>query len=51
MTEADVDAVIQERLAARQSKDFARADQLRDELADKGVELLDSPTGTTWKIK
>ena len=51
MVEADVEAAIKDRLEARSSKDFARADQLRDELAQKGVELLDSPTGTTWKIK
>ena len=51
LTEADVDAAIQERLEARGNKDFARADQIRDELVQKGVELLDSPTGTTWKIK
>ena len=51
MTEADVAAAIEERLAARQNKDFSRADQIRDELGEKGVELLDSPTGTTWKIK
>ncbi len=51
MVEADVEAAIKDRLEARSSKDFARADQLRDELAQKGVELLDSPAGTTWKIK
>ncbi|MEN8687344.1 MAG: cysteine--tRNA ligase [Desulfuromonadales bacterium] len=51
LTAADVDAAIQERLEARGAKDFARADRIRDELAQKGVELHDSPTGTTWKIK
>ncbi len=51
MTETDVEAAIRDRLEARSSKDFARADQIRDELTQKGVELLDSPTGTTWKIK
>jgi cysteinyl-tRNA synthetase len=51
LTEADLDAAIQERLEARGNKDFARADQIRDELVQKGVELLDSPTGTIWKIK
>jgi cysteinyl-tRNA synthetase len=51
MEEAEVDTLIAERLAARQDKDFARADQIRDELAEKGVELLDSPTGTTWMIR
>jgi cysteinyl-tRNA synthetase len=51
LTEADLDAAIQERLEARGNKDFARADQIRDELVKKGIELLDSPAGTTWKIK
>ena len=51
LTAADVDAAIQERLEARGAKDFASADRIRDELAQKGVELHDSPTGTTWKIK
>ena len=51
LTEADLDAAIQERLQARGNKDFARADQIRDELVQKGIELLDSPAGTTWKIK
>ena len=51
LTEKDVEAAIQERLEARGAKDFTKADRIRDELAQKGVELLDSPTGTTWKIK
>ncbi len=51
LTEEDVERAIQERLAARGEKDFVKADRIRDELAHKGVELLDSPTGTTWKIK
>ena len=51
MTEKEVETAIRERLEARGDKDFARADLIRDELAQKGVELLDSPTGTTWKIK
>ena len=51
LTEADVDAAIEERLQARNNKDFARADQVREELAQQGVELLDSPTGTSWKMK
>ena len=51
MTEKEVETAIRERLKARGDKDFVRADRIRDELAQKGVELLDSPTGTTWKIK
>ena len=39
---------IEQRLAARQSRNFALADQIRDELAAQGVELKDGPQGTTW---
>ena len=48
---AVIEGLIAERLAARKNRDFARADQIRDELAAKGVQLLDSAQGTTWKIK
>ena len=51
LSEADIEALIVERREARANRDFARADQIRDELAAKGVLLLDSPEGTTWKIK
>ena len=46
----DVEAKIAARTRARAEKSFAEADRLRDELAAKGVELLDSPTGTTWRV-
>jgi cysteinyl-tRNA synthetase len=50
LSEADVDARIAERIAARQAKDFARADSVRDALVAQGVELMDGPEGTTWRI-
>jgi len=49
--ETEVEALINERLQARQEKDFARADQIRDDLGKRGVELLDAPGGTAWKIR
>lgn len=38
------------RSQARQSKDFAEADRIRDALASRGVELFDGPEGTDWSI-
>jgi cysteinyl-tRNA synthetase len=49
MTQADVHGAIDDRRKARDDKDWARADVLRDELLAKGVQLMDSPTGTTWR--
>lgn len=48
---AEVEARIAERLQARADKEFARADQIRDALAAQGVQLLDSPQGTAWKVE
>jgi cysteinyl-tRNA synthetase len=44
-----IDAKVAEREAARVAKDFATADRIRDELAAQGIELVDSPTGPTWR--
>jgi len=51
---ADVDEIerlIEERRLARQRRDFAASDRVRDELAERGVLLEDSPSGTRWKKK
>lgn len=47
--EADIEKLIQERQNARKQKDFARADQIRDELAQRGIILKDTREGVTWK--
>ena len=48
---ARIDGLIAERVAARAAKDFATADRIRQELTDLNVEVMDNPTGATWKIK
>lgn len=44
-----IEQLIMDRAAARQAKDFARSDAIRDALLAQGIELLDSPTGTSWR--
>jgi cysteinyl-tRNA synthetase len=46
---AAIAAAIEERLQARRTKDFARADAIRAELAGRGILLEDGPGGTTWR--
>ncbi|MFZ5483114.1 MAG: cysteine--tRNA ligase [Pseudomonadota bacterium] len=44
-----IERLIQERLAARQAKDFKRSDEIRDALKAQGVVLEDGPGGTRWR--
>jgi cysteinyl-tRNA synthetase len=48
---ARIDGLIAERVTARAAKDWARADEIRNTLTDLKVEVLDGPTGATWRIK
>jgi cysteinyl-tRNA synthetase len=48
---AEIDALVAERVAARAAKDYAKSDRLRDELAARGVEVMDSASGSTWRRK
>ena len=51
ITDAEIEAALAERKAARAAKDFARSDALRDELSAKGVEVMDGdPLGWEWKL-
>ena len=45
-----IDARVQERQAAKQARDFARADAIRKELAEQGIEIEDTPQGPRWKV-
>lgn len=44
-----IEAKIEERMAAKAAKDFTLADEIRDELAAKGIVLEDGAEGTTWR--
>ncbi|EGV30008.1 cysteinyl-tRNA synthetase [Thiorhodococcus drewsii AZ1] len=49
LSDARIEALIQERTQARADRDWAAADRIRKELADAGVQLDDGPQGTTWR--
>lgn len=49
LTDEAIDALIIERADAKTNKDFARADEIRVQLKEAGIELEDSRTGTTWR--
>ena len=49
LTAADIESLIEQRNAARRNKDFARADQIRDELVAQGIVLEDGAGGTIWR--
>lgn len=45
----EIERMIEERQQARKEKDFARADEIRDELLEKGIILKDTREGVKWK--
>ncbi|OYD06556.1 cysteine--tRNA ligase [Paludifilum halophilum] len=49
--EAEIESLIEERQQARKNKDFQRADAIRDELAERGILLEDTPQGVRWRKK
>ena len=51
ISEQEILGLIQERKDARTAKDWARGDNIRDQLLAKGIELKDGASGTTWEIK
>jgi cysteinyl-tRNA synthetase len=46
--DAEIDALVRERDDARAARNFARGDEIRDDLAARGIKLEDGPGGTTW---
>lgn len=49
LLDADIEALIQERTDAKKAKNFARADEIRDELKNRGIILEDTREGVKWK--
>jgi cysteinyl-tRNA synthetase len=48
---AEIDALVRERTDAKKNRDFARADQIRDELTARGIVVTDTPDGPVWERK
>lgn len=46
---AEIDALLARRTEAKKAKDFATADKIRNDLAARGISIIDTPNGTTWK--
>lgn len=51
ISEAEILTYIEQRNQARDDKDWARSDEIRDSLLEKGIELKDGPDGTGWSVK
>jgi cysteinyl-tRNA synthetase len=49
LSAADIEALIDKRNAARKDKDFATADDVRDQLGAAGIKIEDGPDGTIWR--
>ncbi len=51
LSDAQIDALVEERTQAKRTRNFARADAIRKELAEKGIVIEDSKEGVRWKRK
>jgi cysteinyl-tRNA synthetase len=47
----DLKTLIEDRQEARRNKDFAKSDEIRDLLLEKGIIIEDTPTGVKWSYK
>ena len=50
ITPREIEALLAERVAVRAAKNFQRSDEIRNDLAKRGVEVLDSKAGVTWRF-
>ena len=46
---AEIDALVAQRTEAKKAKDFAKADEIRNQLSARGITIIDTPNGPTWK--
>ena len=51
LTEADIEGLLARRITAREARDWAEADRIREELDSAGVVIEDGSAGTTWRRK
>lgn len=51
ISQEQIEELIEQRLQARAEKNFSRGDEIRQELEEKGILLLDTREGTTWRLK
>ena len=51
LTKEEIEATLEARKQARADKDWAKSDELRDALADKGILVMDTPDGVDWRIQ
>jgi cysteinyl-tRNA synthetase len=51
LSDAEIDALVEERNHARRTRNFARGDAIRNQLAEKGIVIEDSKDGVRWKRK
>ena len=48
-SDAEIKALLEQREAARAAQEWAEADRIRDELAEQGIEVQDTPAGVRWR--
>ena len=51
ISKEEIESSLEERTQARTDKDWALSDKIRDELSSRGIAVMDTPQGMTWKIQ